>query len=104
MRGQVLDEYRHTESVSWETRAIVLSTGAIRDLDVKWGQAADLPVFKSSVGTPPGSSVPLSSQSWRPVPAAVVDCDVSACHCGNLNLSATGLCLSISDRLRTELI
>ncbi len=85
-------------------RAIVLSTGAIRDLDVKWGQAADLPVFMSSVGKPLGCFVPQSGQSQSPIPATVVDGDVWACHCGNSNLSATGLCLSISDRLRTELI
>lgn len=92
--------HSHSQSVSWDFRAIVLSTGAIRDSDVKWGQAADLPVFTSSVGKPSDSSVPQSDQSQHPA----VDGDVWGCHCGNSNLSAAGLCLSISDRLRTELI
>lgn len=68
-----------TESVSWEFRGIVLITVAIRDSDVKWGQTCDLPVFMSSVGTQPDGSVPQSSQSQRPIPATVVDGDVSTC-------------------------
>lgn len=96
--------HTHSQTVSWEFRAIVLSTGAIRNSDVKWGQAADPPVFMSSVGMASNGSVPQSGQSRSPIPAAVVDGDVTACHCGNSNLSAAGLCLSISDRLRTELI
>lgn len=92
---------RERESVSWEIRAIVLSTGAIRDLDVKWGQAADLPVFVSSVGTPLSSHGATKLANHH---AAVVCGDVRARHCGNSNLSTTGLCLSISDRSRTGLI
>lgn len=94
----------HTNRVSWEFKAIVLCTGAIRDSDVKWGQAADLNVFMSSVGTPPNGPMPKSDQSQLPILATVVDGDVLARHCGNSNLCAAGLCLSIRDRLRTGLI
>lgn len=59
------------QSVNWELKAIVLSTGAIRDSDVKQGQACDPPVFMSPVGTPAVGSVPQRGPIRSPLPATI---------------------------------